>query len=208
MSSVDDHDRIRGPREYGDFLAAYLQAHGLTHLRPWHRSTKPIRGFPRVLGRVEYLSAADRPLQRLHFAFQRVQLARAPVRLGVSGPPSVFGRGLSVAHYGSMVVNDRARVGKLFRIHAGSNIGVSGGQVPVIEDRVYIGSGGVVYGAARMGDDIAIGADALVGWDVPNGVTAAGVPARVSSGTGSVPVMPSWMTKVEAVPTPTGRSDP
>lgn len=44
---------------------------------------------------------------------------------------------------------------------------------------VYIGSGAIILAGVRIGSGSVIGAGALVNRDIPNGVMAAGVPARV-----------------------------
>ena len=115
------------------------------------------------------------------------------MRLGISIPPGVFGRGLSIAHYGSIVVNDTARVGKYCRIHSGTNIGVLGDRAPVIGDFVYIGPGAVIYGGAIVGDEVIVGANAVVGKSFVGPATLGGAPAQVISNAGSRNVMPSWM---------------
>jgi UDP-2-acetamido-3-amino-2,3-dideoxy-glucuronate N-acetyltransferase len=48
----------------------------------------------------------------------------------------------------------------------------------VIGDRVSLGSGAIVLGGLRIGDDAVIGAGAVVTRDVARGETVAGVPAR------------------------------
>jgi serine O-acetyltransferase len=113
--------------------------------------------------------------------------------LGISIPPGVFGRGLSIAHYGSIVVNDKARVGKYCRIHCATNIGESAGGAPTIGDYVYIGPGAVIYGGITLGNEIAVGANAVVGKGFIGPATLGGVPARVISSEGSQKVMPDWM---------------
>lgn len=107
------------------------------------------------------------------------------VRLGLSIPLGVFGPGLSIAHYGAIVVNKNASVGANCRIHPGVCIGTAGGRSPTIGDNVYLGPGAKVFGGITIGDNVAVGANAVVNKDVPPGVTVAGNPAKVVSHKGS-----------------------
>jgi serine O-acetyltransferase len=49
----------------------------------------------------------------------------------------------------------------------------------VIGDRADIGAGAKVLGSIRIGDDVAIGANAVVITDVPSNSIAVGVPAKI-----------------------------
>ena len=53
------------------------------------------------------------------------------------------------------------------------------GIVPVIGDRVYIGTGAKILGDIVIGDDVIIGANAVVIGDVPSRCVVGGVPAKV-----------------------------
>lgn len=120
---------------------------------------------------------------------------RLSIRLGFSVPLNVFGPGLAIVHYGLLVVSPFARVGRDCRIHAGVNIGGAAGHfdlseaallAPRIGDRCYIGPGAKIFGPAQFGNDCAIGANAVVnGLVAGDGVTIAGMPARVVSDKGS-----------------------
>ncbi len=103
-----------------------------------------------------------------------------------------------MAHVGSIVVNDRVRVGSFCRIHSGTNLGVHAGGVPTFGDRVYIAPGAVVFGGITVGDDVVIGANCVLDADVPAGVTVAGVPARVDLGRGSAGSLPEWFPRRQA----------
>lgn len=181
------------------FLAADLVAHGVHRWHWFLRPRYPELHFQRVLRRVELARTRRTPWARLRFLLGRVRLAQLAVHTGISIPPGTFGPGLSVAHCGSIVVNDRVRVGSFCRIHSGTNIGVSGGGVPVIGDRVYIAPGAVLYGAITIGDDVLIGANSVVNCDVPAGVTVAGAPAQIIARTGSQKSMPEWFPAAEPV---------
>lgn len=196
MSSEEGgHAQIRDLADLRAFLAADLQAHGL---RQWHyylRLQHPELHFQRLLRQVEYVQSKHTPLFRLLYVLARVRLARLAVQTGISIPPGSFARGLSIAHCGSIVVNDRARIGSFCRIHSGANIGVHAGGVPKIGDRVYIAPGAVIYGAVTIGNDVVIGANSVVNEDVPSGVTVAGAPARIIAQRGSHDVMPEWFPR-------------
>lgn len=100
---------------------------------------------------------------------------------GISIPINCFGPGLSIAHYGSIVVNQSAVVGKNCRIHEGVTIGASGkdGKAATIGDNCFIGTGAKVIGNILIGNGIAIGANAVVTRDfVEDNITIAGIPAK------------------------------
>lgn len=50
---------------------------------------------------------------------------------------------------------------------------------------MYIGPGAKLFGKIHIGDNVAIGANAVVNKDVPSNVTVAGVPAKIISNKGS-----------------------
>lgn len=135
----------------------------------------------RFLRYLEYVTNCRRPaVVRLVIAYLYRRQSR---RLGVTIPINVFGPGLSIAHPGTIVVNDRARVGSNCRIHACVVIGSSSrsrDEAPQIGDDCYIGPGAKIFGPIRLGDDVVIGAKAVVNSSFPDGhVHIAGVPARV-----------------------------
>lgn len=109
-------------------------------------------------------------------------------KLGFSIPFNVFGPGLSIAHYGMLVVHSNAKIGKNCRIHEGVTIGATGGNdcAADIGDNVFIGTGAKILGGIKIADGVAIGANAVVVKDIlePN-TTWAGVPAHKVSNNGS-----------------------
>ena len=107
------------------------------------------------------------------------KLHQLAVKLGFSIPINTFGPGLSIAHYGPIIVNTATRVGKNCRIHVGVNIGEVNGKAPQIGDNVYIGPGAKLFGDIIIGDNVKIGANAVVNKSFPEGdCTLVGVPAR------------------------------
>jgi len=103
-------------------------------------------------------------------------------------PPQVaIGPGLFIPHTGYIVVGSTTTIGRHCTLTQGVTIGHrGGGQIssfagPVIGDRVYIGPGAAVLGPIKIGDDVLIGANAVVTRSVPARAVVAGNPARVIS---------------------------
>ncbi|MHB8076061.1 serine O-acetyltransferase [Desulfosporosinus fructosivorans] len=111
----------------------------------------------------------------------KLKLIRLSTKLGFTIPQHVFGPGLSIAHWGSIVVHPDARVGNNCRIHSAVNIGVFNGKSPTIGNNVYIAPGAKLFGGITIGDNVTIGANAVVNKDVPSNVTVGGIPAKIIS---------------------------
>ena len=105
------------------------------------------------------------------------------------GDAARIGPGLYIGHFGTIIVSGKAVIGSMCNLSQGVTIGIAGNGaargVPVIGDRVYIGPGAKVIGLITVGDDAAIGANAVVTKSVRAGTTVGGVPAREISERGS-----------------------
>ena len=96
-------------------------------------------------------------------------------------PPNTFKEGLSIAHWGPIVVHPSARIGKNCRIHQCVTIGATNGQneAAQIGDNCFIGPCSSVIGKIKIGNDIAIGANSVVTKSfLDDGITIAGTPAK------------------------------
>ena len=100
-----------------------------------------------------------------------------------------IGGGLHVGHIGGIVVSPDVHIGRDCNLSQGVTIGIGGRGdkrgVPHIGDRVYIGPGAKLFGPIRIGNDVAIGANAVVCDDVPDNAVVVGMPARIISMKGS-----------------------
>lgn len=191
---VDSSSQKLGIADRADlrrYREADLWAHGLARWRPWFRISNRVVYFQRLLRAGEYYEGRRDPLGRLWFGVLRVRLRLMSERLGFEIPRGVFGPGLSIAHHGTITVNGEAVVGRNCRIDTQTTIGDVRGEAPTIGDDVYIGSGARILGGVRIGDEVAIGANAVVIEDVPDRVTVGGIPARVISRRGSRGVLRS-----------------
>lgn len=94
-----------------------------------------------------------------------------------------IGKGLHIAHAGCIVVHSGAVLGDNVSLSHGVTIGqtIKDGKVllPVIGNGVYLAPGAKVIGGVHVGDNAAVGANAVVTKDVPANAVVAGCPARV-----------------------------
>lgn len=113
-------------------------------------------------------------------------LKRKQCRYGVHIPVNVFGKGLSIGHLGSIVVNEHCRVGENCRIHVGVVLGANGentkGKLPVLGNNVYLAPGVKVFGAVQIADNCRIGANAVVNKSCNvEGALLVGIPAVIKN---------------------------
>lgn len=176
-------------------LILYLEAdrkaqHGYAYHSTWQRILNPflidreIWRFQVLLRKCEYYYT-QKPsiLVMLKKYFYAYQYKRQSIKLGFTIPVGVFGKGLHIAHRGTIVVHAHAKIGDNCHLNAGVNIGTRAGlesAVPKIGSNVYIGPGAKIYGDIEIADSCAIGANAVVNKSfLEPGCIIAGVPARV-----------------------------
>ena len=98
------------------------------------------------------------------------------MRLGFTIGYNVFGYGLVIPHYGTIVINSEARIGNFDVIHTCTC--VAGGD-KVIGDGFYLSTGCQVVGSIRVGDGVTVAAHSLVNKSFESNVLIAGTPAVV-----------------------------
>lgn len=100
---------------------------------------------------------------------------------GIQIHPNSVGKGLTIWHFGSIIINANARLGERCVLRPDILIGhkLSGTPAPVIGSDVEINSGAKLIGAITIGDDVIIGANAVVTHDIPAHSIVTGIPARV-----------------------------
>lgn len=142
-------------------------------------SPNPIISFLHALREAEYYTNCGGGICRI---FWRLRLKRLSIKTGIQISVNTCGPGLSLPHYGNIIINSNASIGANCRIHVGVNIGASGGRkdAPQIGDNVYIGPGAILFGDITIGSNNLIGANATVNKSfTEENVVIAGTPAVV-----------------------------
>ncbi len=178
---------ITDRQTYREYVKEDLKAYGLTHVGFYNYWWMDCLRFQLRLRRIEYLhnTAGHNPLKGLWRFVLEVVNHRLATRLGFTIPKNVFGPGLHIVHYGTIVVHPDARVGRNCRLHPSTSIGDYNG-VPCLGDNVYIGPGAKIYGPVTLGDNVAVGANAVVNKSFGSNVTLGGVPAHIIAEKGAM----------------------
>jgi len=95
---------------------------------------------------------------------------------------ATVGRRFRIDHFGGIIISGDAVIGDDCIVRNGVTIGLRRANEsgsPVIGNRVEIGAGAKVLGNIHIGDDVLIGANAVVIRDVPARHVAVGIPARI-----------------------------
>ena len=97
----------------------------------------------------------------------------------IIGRGADFGPGFVLIHSYGVVINTAVRGGSGIKLEHAVTIGAEKGKAPVLGNDVFIGAGAKILGGVRIGNGVKIGANAVVVDDLPDGVTAVGIPARI-----------------------------
>ncbi len=83
-----------------------------------------------------------------------------------------IGEGFFISHYGGIHIAEKAKIGKYVNISQDVTIGVSGQGDnrgwPTIGDYVYIAPGAKIFGKIKIGNNVKIGANAVIYKDIPD----------------------------------------
>ena len=119
---------------------------------------------------------------RFRYLFWQRNKNRRGVRLGITIWHNTVKEGLRLWHYGSIIINGYAKIGKNCQFHGENCVGNKGDwdqEAPVIGNNVDIGIGAKIIGGIYIADDVKIGANAVVTKSCyEKGAVLIGVPAH------------------------------
>ena len=103
-------------------------------------------------------------------------------------PGAQIGRGFFIDHGMGVIIGETAIIGDDVTVYQQVTLGGTGKEQgkrhPTLGNRVVIGAGAKVLGNIHIGDNVLVGANAVVVRDVPESSTVVGVPGRISSSQG------------------------
>lgn len=103
-------------------------------------------------------------------------------KLGFFVPMNTCDLGLTIYHYGEIIINNSCHIGKNLKLHGNNCIGNDGidiNSAPRLGDNVELGFGASIIGNVKIGNNVTIGAGAVVvnSFEEDN-ITLIGCPAR------------------------------
>ena len=179
---------IQNKEDLREYLECDKYALGLTNQKHPRIFGDEIWKFEILLRKYEYYTNVHSFFNGLFLFYYKFRFHQLALKLGFSIPINVFGKGLSIAHYGSIVVNSNCKIGDYCRIQENVTIGSTNGEweAATIGNNVFIASGARLIGNINIGNNIAIGANAVVVHSFnEDGITIAGIPAKKISENGS-----------------------
>ncbi len=114
------------------------------------------------------------------YVFCRLMHRHYALKYGLQiSPKTAIGYGLYIGHGFGTIVNPSAVIGNNVNLSQFTTIGSNEGAAAIIGNNVYIGPSVCLVEHVCIGSDVSIGAGAVVTKNIPKGMTAVGVPARV-----------------------------
>lgn len=119
-----------------------------------------------------------------HYFIARWISQRTARKTGIEiHPGAEIGKGLFIDHGNGVVIGETAEVGNYVTLYQGVTLGGTGKEQgkrhPTIKDNVMISAGAKVLGNFIVGENVKIGAGAVVLKEVPPNCTVVGVPGRI-----------------------------
>ncbi|MBM3400846.1 MAG: serine acetyltransferase [Bacteroidetes bacterium] len=118
--------------------------------------------------------------------FYRFFVRRYMFKYGFQIPISTsIGPGFYIGHFGTIVINENAKIGKNCNVAHGVTIGQANrGKMrgcPVIGDKVWIGTGAVIVGRVSIKSNVLIAPNSFVNFNVPDNSVVLGNPGKIIS---------------------------
>lgn len=120
----------------------------------------------------------------IKYFYHRWRLLRLSIKYGYQiNAEADIGPGFYMGHRGTVIINGASSIGANVNVMPGVNIGQENrGKrqgVPVIGNKVWIGTNAVIVGKIRIGNNVLIAPNAYVNFDVPSNSIVIGNPARI-----------------------------
>lgn len=107
--------------------------------------------------------------------YHKIRCHRLGLKLGFSIGSEVFGYGLVIPHYGTIVVGNTNRIGNYAVLHTSTCISNNG---KVIGDALYLATGVKITSKVKLGDNVSVGANSVVNKSFGSNIMIGGSPAK------------------------------
>jgi serine O-acetyltransferase len=179
-------------KEYLFHVRADLFRYGGNHgMASFLRAVSLVPGFKYsfFMRTARYLKGRGRAYFAI-YVLARLLLNRYQYKYGISIPYNTeIGPGLYIGHFGGIIVNCEAKIGRNCNINQEVTVGATyGGKFPgspSIMNNVYLGPGSKIIGGINLGSHVAVGANCVVTKSVPERGIVVGIPGEVVSNKGS-----------------------
>ena len=132
---------------------------------------KYIDAYINTLRKVEYCLSRKKNLYSNLINLYYLHRLRKYARItGFQIPPNTVGEGLTIWHWGPIIVNPKTKIGTNCTIYPGVLIGhkEEGQPAPVIGDNVFICSRAKIIGNVHIGNNVTIGHNCVITHDIPD----------------------------------------
>lgn len=151
----------------------------LSPLKIWAKCINPNLHYVYILRKAQKYK--HNPVPAL---FWKIILRHYQIKYGFQiYPETEIGEGLYLGHWGALVINPKAKIGRNCNIAQGVTIGQQNrGKnegYPVIGDEVWIGPNAVIVGSISIGNNVLIAPNAYVNFDVPSDSMVMGNPGKI-----------------------------
>lgn len=132
---------------------------------------------------VEYYQS-KKGLNKLLFLWHFFRYKRLGFKLKFTIYPNTIGAGFRIYHAGDFThVGPNVHIGRNCTMLPGVVFGNKGEETDnrpvVVGDNCYIGLGAKIFGEVKIGNNVTIGANAVVTKDIPDNAVVGGIPAKV-----------------------------
>lgn len=137
--------------------------------------------YLKTLRYYEYFLNKNRIWSRLIARIILLRLRKLSYKTGFQIPPNVLGKGVTIWHWGYIVINELAKLGDNCVLNPGIIIGHKepGSTPPQIGNNVFVGAGAKIIGNITIGNNVTIAPNSSVVHDIPDNCVVAGSPAKI-----------------------------
>ena len=113
--------------------------------------------------------------------FYKWKLRKLSYKTGFQIPPNTCGKGLTIWHWGNIIINPHTQIGEFCTLNSNVLIGhkEEGQPAPQIGNNVFIGSGSKIIGDIKINDNVIIGPNTIIVKNIPKDAVVVGNPARI-----------------------------